>query len=219
MPRLARIVVPGIPHHVTQRGIRKQRTFFNALDYLTYLELAREHKDKAGAAIWAYCLMPNHVHMVVVPESGSSLAKFFGPVHCKYAKKVNATHGWSGHLWEQRFYSVPMDERHTFAALRYVELNPVRAGLCKAPKEWRWSSARANLGLATDDLVDIDATESIVADWSAFLEEITPAFVQDAIRANTRTGRPDGDDEFIDMLEAKTGRTIRKQRADPNKRS
>lgn len=219
MPRYPRLVVPGLPHHATQRGIRKKRTFFKALDYLTYLELVREHKDKAGVAIWAYCLMPNHIHMVIVPESESSLAKFLGPVHCKYATKLNATHGWSGHLWQQRFYSVPMDERHTLAALRYVELNPVRAGLCKNPEEWRWSSARANVGCGADDLVDTVATKSIVSDWSAFLEETTPAAVQDELRAQTRTGRPGGDDEFIEMLEAKTRRTIRKQRTGPGKRS
>ena len=218
MPRFPRIVVPGVTHHVTQRGIRKKRTFFEALDYLTYLELIRKYRDKAGVRILSYCLMPNHIHMVVVPESERSLARLFGPVHNQYAVKLNASHGWSGHLWQQRFYSVPMDERHTLAAMRYVELNPVRAGLCSAAQQWRWSSALANLGMASDGLVDTKATQALVSDWSAYLAEATVADEQDALRRHTRIGRPLGNDEFIDMLESQTGRTLRPRKTGPAKR-
>jgi putative transposase len=219
MPRFPRLVVPGIPHHVTQRGIRKQQTFFKALDYLTYLELVREHKEKAGVRIWSYCLMPNHVHMVVVPESESSLAKFFGTVHCQYASRLNASHGWTGHFWQQRFYSVAMDERHTLAAMRYVELNPVRAGLCKSPQEWRWSSIHANLGDRHDSLVDVATTKAIVDDWSTYIGTALSSESQDALREHTRTGRPIGDSDFIDMLEVRIGRPIRKRKTGPPKSS
>jgi putative transposase len=218
MPRFPRLVVPGLPHHVTQRGIRKQRTFFKSLDYLTYLELLREHKEKAGVQIWAYCLMPNHIHMVVVPAAADSLAKFFGPVHCKYAVKVNAAHGWEGHLWQQRFYSTVMDEQHTLAAMRYVELNPVRAALCADPQAWRWSSFHANLRGSDDELVDTGATRTLVSDWSSYINEATPAAVQDALRKRTRTGRPVGTDAFIDELEARTGRKVRQRKPGSKKR-
>lgn len=219
MARFPRLVVPGVPHHVTQRGIRKKRTFFKALDYLTYLELVREYKEKAGIEIWAYCLMPNHIHMIVVPRAGNSLAKLFGPVHCQYAVKVNATHGWQGHLWQQRFYSVAMDEPHTYCALRYVELNPVRAGLCKKASQWRWSSVHPHLGTRNDDLVDVEATRQIVADWPSYLSEVADASTQDMLRKHTLTGRPVGSDAFIDMLEKRTGVTIRKRKTGPRKRN
>lgn len=218
MPRFPRVVVPGIPHHVTQRGIRKQRTFYEALDYLTYLELTRKYREKAGISILSYCLMPNHIHMVVVPESETGLSRFFGPVHSQYAVKLNATHGWVGHLWQQRFYSVPMDERHTLAAMRYVELNPVRAGLCKTAQQWRWSSALANLAAIADGLVDTSLTKNLVSDWAAYLAEATVADDQDALRKHTRIGRPLGDDAFIDMIEAQTGRTLRRRKTGPASR-
>ena len=219
MPRFPRIVVPGIPHHVTQRGIRKQRVFFEILDFLTYLELVRKYREKAGVSIWSYCLMPNHIHMVVVPESEDSLARFFGPVHCQYAVKLNATHGWVGHLWQQRFFSVPMDDRHALAAMRYVELNPVRARLCAEAQDWRWSSASANLCGISDGIVDTSATGALISDWSSYLAEATPAEYQDALRRHTRIGRPLGDDQFIDMLESRTGRTLRRLKTGPVKQS
>jgi putative transposase len=157
--------------------------------------------------------------MVVIPESEKSLARFFGPVHNQYAVKLNASHGWTGHLWQQRFYSVPMDERHTLAAMRYVELNPVRAGLCSAAQQWRWSSATANLGMTLDDLVDTKATHALVSDWSAYLAEATVAEEQDALRKHTRIGRPLGNAQFIDMLEIQTGRTLRARKTGPPRRS
>ncbi|MBT8083430.1 MAG: transposase [Gammaproteobacteria bacterium] len=219
MPRYPRLVVPGIPHHVTQRGVQKRKTFFRSLDYLTYLELLREYKEKAGVVICAYCLMPNHIHMVVVPESETSLAKCFGPLHAQYAAKVNVSHGWQGHLWQQRFYSVAMDEKHTLAAIRYVELNPVRAGLCKFPYEWRWSSANAHLTDAHDVLLDKSATDDLVSDWREYLLTPGSAEAQDALRRHTRTGRPVGDEDFTEQLEALTGRSIQVRKPGPQQNS
>jgi len=210
MPRFPRLVVPGYPHHITQRGIRRQQTFFDDADYRTYIELIKELKVKAGVDIWAYCLMPNHVHVVAVPKEKLSLARLFGQAHHRYAKRVNAIHDWRGHLWQERFYSVAMDETHTFAAIRYVELNPVRAGLCKRAESWPWSSAHGNLGLRHDDLIDRSALRDIVTDWQGFLGERDPPSLVDSLRHQTSTGRPSGDDRFIDALERKTGRRIRR---------
>lgn len=207
MPRLPRIVVPGIPHHVTQRGIRKKKVFFRELDYRIYLELAREYKEKAEVDVWAYCLMPNHIHMVVVPKRETSLSKFFGPVHCRYAVKVNAVHGWQGHLWQQRFYSTVMDETHTLTAMRYVELNPVRAGLCANPGGWQWSSIHAHLGKGSDPLVDTESTRKLVPNWGEYICGTTPANQQDALRTHTRTGRPVGTQEFLDSVKKRIGRS------------
>lgn len=212
MPRLPRIVVPRIPHHVTQRGIRKKKVFFKELDYRIYLGLAREYRDKAKVDIWAYCLMPNHIHMVVVPQEESSLSKFFGPLHCRYAVKVNAVHGWEGHLWQQRFYSTVMDEIHTLTAMRYVELNPVRAGLCARPEDWPWSSIHAHLNNKDDPLVTTKATSKLVSNWSEYVAGITPANEQDALRAHTRTGRPVGTEEFLETVEKRLGRSLPRKR-------
>lgn len=201
MPRAPRLVVPGLPHHVTQRGIRKKTTFFDVADYLAYLALLKKYMVKARVEIWTYCLMPNHIHMIVVPENTSSLAKLFGPVHCRYAARVNAAHEWQGHLWQQRFYSTVMDERHTLAAMRYVELNPVRAGLCKSPEEWRWSSVCANLGIDDSPLVNTEATRSLVDDWQSYLNEAASSEMMTSIREHTRSGRPAGSEYFIHNLE------------------
>jgi len=121
---MARAVVPSLPHHITQRGNRRQRTFFSSDDYLLYLALMAEWCEHYRVQIWAYCLMPNHVHLIAVPES-----------------RINSREGWSGHLWQGRFASYVMDDRYTLAAARYVELNPVRAGLVNRVKNYPWSSA------------------------------------------------------------------------------
>lgn len=209
MPRFPRLVVPGYPHHVTQRGIRKQRTFFDNSDYLAYINLVRNLKSAAGVHIWAYCLMPNHIHMVAVPQERQGLARLFGTAHHRYAKRVNAKHGWRGHLWQERFYSVAMDEPHTFAAMRYVELNPVRAGLCDAADEWPWSSVHGNLGKKKDRLLDDALVREMIPDWESFLSVDDQAGLVDSLRCQTSTGRPIGDDRFITTLESKTGRRIR----------
>jgi putative transposase len=200
MPRAPRLVAPGLPHHITQRGIRRKTTFFNFADYLAYLALVRKYQQVAQIDIWAYCLMPNHVHMVVVPHRENSLAKFFGPVHSQYAARVNAAHEWQGHLWQQRFYSAVMDERHALLAMRYVELNPVRAELCACPEEWRWSSARTNLGVEADGLVHTAVTSSLVDDWRSYLDEAIPSEMLESIRKHTRTGRPAGSAQFVRSL-------------------
>ena len=127
MARMARVVVPHYPHHITQRGNRRQQTFFCNSDYLFYLHLLKEAKDLTQVDIWAYCLMPNHVHLVLVPEQQDGLAAFFSEAHRRYTKKINSREGWQGHLWQERFHSCVMDEPHLLAGVRYVELNPVKA--------------------------------------------------------------------------------------------
>lgn len=212
MPKFQRLVVEGFPHHVTQRGVRRQRTFFDDSDYQAYLDVAESQLQEHEIRILAYCLMPNHVHFVVVPLARSALSRFFCEVHKRYARRTNSLNDWKGHLWQQRFYSVVMDERHCAAAMRYVELNPVRAQLVRRAIDWPWSSARANVGLANDELVATALTQEMVSDWEAYLAD-RPAKTELAqIRRQTRTGRPEGDSAFIDFLEARTGRRIRRRK-------
>lgn len=154
MPRYARIVLPGIPHHITQRGVRRQTVFFEDNDYRQYLEYLSEYAQKYEVPLYAYCLMPNHVHHVAVPSRSDSLHKLFKSLHVKYAAFVNRRMEWTGHLWQARYYSSPLlDDRHAMAAVRYVEQNPVAASMVSGAAEYRWSSARAHCQRGTDEII------------------------------------------------------------------
>lgn len=218
MPRMARIVAPGLPHHVTQRGCRKQQTFFCESDYRAYLRLLKDRLNRFDVKLWAYCLMPNHIHAIVLPTDQRGLAVAFGQVHSAYARRVNEQHDWRGHLWQERFYSVVMDESHTLAAMRYVEMNPVRANLCDKPDQWKWSSARAHLGLLSDSMLDTCGTSELVDDWSAYLVASDNDDILDSLRKHTKTGRPAGDRDFVQMLEAVTGRDLQRRPPGPQSR-
>jgi putative transposase len=189
MPRPARLVVPDQPHHVTQRGNRRQRTFFRDEDYALYVSLLRHACAKTDSKVWAWCLMPNHVHLILVPSCGDGLASALGPLHRRYSVEVNQREGWSGHLWQSRFASFPLDEAHLHACLRYVELNPVRAGLVERPEDWPWSSARGHLGLASDRLTDPAPARARVEDWRAFLDVGLDPHARADLRLAERRGR------------------------------
>ncbi|MDD9877449.1 MAG: transposase [Magnetovibrio sp.] len=196
------MVVPGLPHHVTQRGNRRQETFFRDDDYRVYLDLMREQCARLGVRVWAYCLMTNHVHLICVPETAEALAGAIGAAHRRYTRHVNFREGWRGFLWQGRFASFPMDERYLLAAARYVELNPVRARMVTRPEDYPWSSARAHMAGRDDGLVDVSAMLERVADWRAFLDGGLDLEDRDALRHHERTGRPLGDTAFVKRLEA-----------------
>ena len=219
MPRMARLVVPGYPHHVTQRGSRKQQTFFRDDDYQAYLALLRKHQKPAKVEIWAYCLMPNHVHLVVVPADKDGIAKLLRVTHHRYALRINTRYGWQGHVWQERFHSFVMDEAHLLAAVRYIELNPVRAGLCARPESWRWSSVHAHLGDRPDALVHAEPMRERISDWAGYLATSSEGPTDDDLRAHASTGRPAGDAGFISMLETRTGRRLRPRKPGPQARS
>lgn len=209
MARLARVVVPGVAHHITQRGNRRQETFFNDSDYAAYLELMAEWCVRCSVEVWAYCLMPNHVHMIVVPESEDGLRRGIGEAHRRYSRRINFREGWRGHLWQGRFASYPMDEKYLMLAVRYVELNPVRARLCRLPWRWRWSSASAHISGQDDLLVRVLPMLERVDDWRSFLLERLEAEQADLLRRHERTGRPLGSPKFIRKLEHALGRMLR----------
>lgn len=218
MARLARVVAPGFPHHITQRGNRRQQTFFSDEDYRAYKGLMAEWCGRCGVEIWAYCLMPNHVHLIAVPETEDALTRAIGEAHRRYTRRVNFREGWRGHLWQGRFASFPMDEAYLLAAARYVELNPVRAGLVPKPESWPWSSARAHLAGTGDDLVRTPPLLEMVDGWREFLKDGLASDDADAIRRAERTGRPLGGDPFIAKLEKRLKRTLRKAKPGPKLR-
>lgn len=208
MARMARVVVPFYPHHVTQRGNRRQRTFFGGDDCVTYLRLMSEFCHKAGTRIWAYCLMPNHVHLIMVPSHVDGLREALGEAHRRYTLRVNLREGWRGHLWQERFYSFPMDEPHLLAAVRYVERNPVTAGLCRRAEEWAWSSTMAHLRGTDDGLAEVRPMLSLVDDWAAYLTNGADNGIEALISKHLRTGRPLGNEQFVQKLERITGRVL-----------
>ena len=209
MARLRRLVLPGIPHHVTQRGNRRERTFFEEGDYALYLDLLADAAGRAGVEIWSYCLMPNHVHLVAVPGDEDGLRRTFGDLHRRYTGYVNARARRTGHVWQGRFGSVAMDEAHLFNALRYVSLNPVRARLVRKAADWRWSSVAAHLAGKDDAVVTVAPALERVGDFAAFLsEEVDEQAAYSALRKAESIGRPIGSPDWIAELERRTGRTL-----------
>ena len=218
MARLARVVVPGMPHHITQRGNRRQTTFFCEEDYTAYLELMSRWCGEQRVQIWAYCLMPNHVHLIAVPKTEDGLRRAIGEAHRRYTRRVNFREGWRGHLWQGRFASFVMDEPYLLAAARYVELNPVRARLVAAPSDYRWSSARAHLKGKDDVLVKVAPLLEMAGKWRALLTSAASEEEIRQFREHERTGRVLGDDAFQKRLEKKLGRLLRRQKPGPKTR-
>ena len=215
MARLARLVIPGLPHHITQRGNRRQQAFFNDGDYKAYLELMVEWCGKEGVEIWGYCLMPNHAHLIAVPKTADSLRRAIGEAHRRYTRRINFREKWRGYLWQGRFASFVMDEPYLLAAARYVELNPVRAKLVTRPRDWPWSSARAHLKGQDDCLVKVAPLLAMVGDWKAFLNSAIPEEELQDLRSHGRTGRPLGSPAFLDRLESLVGRVLKPQKPGP----
>ena len=216
MARLARIVIPGVAHHVTQRGNRRQPIFFNQDDYSHYLRLVKEGCEKARVRCLAWCLMENHVHLVLVPETPDGLRAALADAHRRYSAHVNKREDCTGYLFQGRFSSYPMDDAHLMAAVRYVELNPVRAGLVKAAADWGWSSAashEAGKRAKGDALTDVAALGEHVPNWRAMLRHGLEAGGTDEagetaiaeIEARISTGRPLATAEWIKAREAASG--------------
>jgi putative transposase len=212
MARFPRVVVTGVAHHITQRGNARRQVFFDQSDRLTYLQLLAENCRTYQLRLLGYCLMSNHVHLVAIPDHINSMALALRQTHGRYAAILNGRQAASGHVWQGRYYSCPLDGAHLWAALRYVELNPVRAGLAGDASAYEWSSAGAHCGDEPDFLLDTSPwTEQWTAPaWREFLGCDAGALREDAdsIRASTHTGRPLGSCEFVAGLEQRLGRRL-----------
>jgi putative transposase len=205
-------VAVGFAHHITQRGNNRQDVFLVDDDRRVYLGLLQEQADKYRLEIVGYCLMSNHVHLVAIPHREDSLAKAIGRTHFRYTQYINRFHKRSGHLWQGRFYSCALDERHYWLALKYVELNPVRARLCRKPWRYAWSSAAAHVDKKSkSDLLSLaDWYKHMRADqWRRELAEGIDDAQLERLRLRTHTGRPLGSDGFLSKIETLLGHRVR----------
>jgi len=218
MARLARVVIPGLPHHVTQRGNGRARTFFDDDDYALYRDLLAASCHAAEVEIWAWCLMPNHVHLILVPSDADGLRRALAPVHRRYAGIIHARRKRTGHFWQGRFGCVAMDEEHLAAALRYVSLNPVRARLVARARDWRWSSVRAQLGGRDDGATALTPVRQRFPDFAAFLSEQADPDTLERLRRAESIGRPLGNRKFLDSIERTTQRPLKPARRGPKPR-
>ncbi len=212
MARIARTVLAGHPHHVTQRGVRSMDIFFDAEDYQIYKELMKASCERFGVKIVAYCLMSNHVHLIVVPQMDYALARAIGEAHRRYTLHINLREGLRGHLFQERFFSTVLDESHFFAALRYVEQNPLRARMVAEAWDYPYSSAPYRMKLVAEDLLlsNYEPIETI-GDYREFLQAQNPHI--ETIRQKTRTGRPCGDDTFYEMINNIIGKDLQPKKA------
>lgn len=222
MARLPRVVVVDIPHHVTQRGNARQVILARDHDRLAYLELLRQYSELYHLSLLGYCLMSNHVHLIAVPRRAEALAQTLKHTHGRYASYWNACQSSTGHVWQGRFYSCPLDDPHLWAALRYTELNPVRAGLVATAEQWPWSSAAAHCGAAPDPMLELERWRKLWTppEWSKYLTAAESQTDLTALRQCTHTGRPLGTPEFVAALEESTRRLLApRKRGRPKKSS
>ena len=218
MARPSRFVVPGVAHHVTQRGNYRQKVFYRDEDRQFYLQLLNRFARHYGVALLGYCLMPTHVHLIAVPQNSTALSRTLQRVHGDYARALHLRLQRVGHLWQARYASVALDEKHFWAALVYVEQNPVRAALVRDPAEWRWSSARCHLGMVEDSVLDLEEWRSRYgsAAWKRVLEiGLEDAALEERIREATAKGWPLGDAGFVERLEDALERPARPRRPGP----
>jgi len=201
MPRTARVVIPNVSLHVVQRGHDGRDCFFTEADYIAYLVFLRDFSRRFGCLVHAYCLMTNHVHLLLTPQAGEACAQVMKFTSQHYVNRINRQRHRSGTLWEGRFYSclVP-SERYALACYRYIELNPVEAGMVKRPCDYRWSSYADNSGSdeggflsphAAYDALGIDADTRASA-YTALFDLPLDAKMVEEIRNATRAGRTAG---------------------------
>ena len=211
MPRIARVVIADVAHHVTQRGNGRQFLLATDIERMVYLDMLRRGVREHDLLVLGYCLMSNHVHLVVIPRRAEALSEVLRQVHGRYAAYWNGAHGGSGHAWQGRFYSCPMDPGQQWVALRYAELNPVRAGLVKEAVAWPWSSAGAHSGtVAPDTLLEMTRWRQTWGEvnWRQFLAQGETESELYALRRATWTGRPLGAEQFTRALEEQTHRRL-----------
>jgi putative transposase len=210
MPRIARIVGVGYPHHIVQRGNNRENVFLDRTDYQKYLSFLTRYSKEKEIAILAYCLMENHVHLLVIPQEEEALAKMMQGVALCYTQYFNRKEGRTGRLWECRYQSTVIDgERYLWAVSKYIESNPVRAGIAKRPEDYSYSSAKAHIlgrqnPLLKEPLFDKDE----INQYRKLMKSEEDKKVIEEIRNQTRLGKPLGDEGFLESLSERLGYSL-----------
>jgi putative transposase len=208
-------VLENIPYHITQRGNGRQRVFFDAQDHRLYLDLLRGYAEGARLQLWAYCIMPNHVHLIAVPERAEAMASALGRTHADFARHFNLRKRTCGHVWQARFFSCPLEAAHLWRAAAYIERNPVRAGIVEHAGQYEWSSAPTHLGLTANlGFLDLSAwqTQYTRQQWNEVLETgVEEEAFGRRLQEASRCGRALGGGEFVRELEQRIGREFRAQ--------
>ena len=201
MPQIARIVFTGVPHHLTQRGIRRQDVFFTTSDRINYLQWLQQYSGRYALDILGYCLMTNHIHIVATPRKPDSMGSTIRVVHMRHTQSVNKQNNWDGHLWRSRFFSTALDDYHLMVCLRYVEQNPVHAGMVKKTEDYLRSSASAHCGLLDDPTLSPGTGyDGKIDGWGEILREIVPKEEVELIKKRTKSGVPCGDRKFLKKM-------------------
>lgn len=210
MPRIARAVVAGFPHHVVQRGNNRGEIFFNDEDRAVYLFLLKTYSEKRSSPILCYCLMPNHIHLLVKPSSEGSLQRMMQGLTLCYTQHVNRKYRRTGRLWESRYHSCIVDqETYLWEVTRYIEQNPVRAAIVRNPQDYRYSSAPAHFGLAYDPVLGEDLFPEMERNsYIEFMRSTIPAAQMNEIRQSAKTGRPLGAMQFVIEMESRLGKRL-----------
>lgn len=214
MARIKRIVIPNVPHHVTQRGVRSMNIFFKDEDYVYYKDLLETQCKEHNVEIISYCLMNNHVHLIAIPKYKESLAKAIGETHRLYTRKINFELKVKGHLFQERFFSTPLDDEHLLNAIKYVEQNPVKAYMVKKPWDYKYTSCLKRLNLVEEDTL-LSSHDSInrIENYKEFLEEKNSKEL--IIKEKTRTGKPCGNEIFYNEIKNITGIDYSKKKPGP----
>ena len=215
MSRIFRLVVPGLPHHITQRGNGRGEVFFDEGDYLTFRDLLAASCKAAKVTCWAYVLMPSHIHAILVPKNEDGLRAALAPVHRRYAGLINARRRKTGHFWQGRYGAAVMDESHLVAAFHYMMRSPVEAGLADTPAKYKWSSAAAYLKGVDDGLTETGPMLRRLPDMKSFLTRDALNLDELIVRDDETIGRPRGSEKFIRSLERKTGRDLMPEKRGP----
>ena len=220
--RFARVVALEVAHHITQRGNARRFILENDAERCVYLDLLQQGIQRHGVELIGYCLMSNHVHLVAVPRNRDALARSLKQTHGRFASYWNAVNHSSGHVWQGRYYSCPLDETHLWEVLRYTELNPVRACLVASAQDWPWSSATIHSGTEpARPWLSMDAWRNRWSSdsWRTYLQATQHESSRRAIRDSTFSGRPLGSAEFTRALEKQEHRPLTRQKPGPKKRS
>jgi len=215
MARIARVVACNYPHHIIQRGNRRQKVFFSDKDYQEYLRLLSLYAREFALDILTYCLMPNHVHIIAIPKNEKSLARAIGETHRNYTRMVNFRENWRGYLWQGRFSSYVLDESYLLSATKYILFNPVRAKIVKKPQDYKYSSIKHHLGMENNPLIADEILKSLIGNWEAFLKEGANDADVKLFKLHEKTGRPLGAGIFIEKLEKMFGVCLRKRKPGP----